>query len=86
MDCFQAMRETHELREEVKKLQRVCGLKNNEIEQEVNLRIAVSIHRTTLWTIKIIHSKHVSEMQEKTNYIKRRIEFTCTAEFTVTSP
>ena len=48
MDSFQAMRETHELREEVRKLQRVCGLKNNEIEQEVNLRIAVSIHRTTL--------------------------------------
>ena len=49
MDCFQAMRETHELREEVRKLQRVCGLKNNEIEQEVNLRIAVSIDRTTKW-------------------------------------
>ena len=43
MGCFQAMRETHELREEVRKLQRVCGLKNNEIEQEVNLRIAVSV-------------------------------------------
>ena len=44
MDCFQAMRETHDLREEIRKLQRVCGLKNEEIEQEVNLRIVVSVH------------------------------------------
>ena len=38
------MRETQELREQVTTLQRVCGLKNDDIEKEVNLRIAVCIY------------------------------------------
>ena len=35
------MRENHDLREEVTKLKRVCGLREGEIEKEVNLRMAV---------------------------------------------
>ncbi len=49
MFCHQAMRETQELREEVRTLQRVCGLKNGEIEDEVNLRIEVGEDRDFLF-------------------------------------